>query len=74
VVYFTFSCYIVHKTPQKKINFMKSLKTAKLKVSETDTTDMDSRLSFFWEVSYFPFSNGIWQLWWCFEWGKILGS
>lgn len=74
VAYFIFSCNIVHNKPQQKYyNFMKILKI-ELRISETDTIDMDSRLALFQEVSHFPFSNGIWRVRWCFEWGKILWS
>lgn len=63
MAYFIFSCNIVHNKPQQKYdNCRQSLKIAELRISETDTIDMDSSLAFFWDVSHFPFSNGTWQV------------
>lgn len=53
---------------------MKSVKMAELRMSETDTIDMDSRLAFFWEMFPFPSSHDIWQVMRCFEWEKVLWS
>lgn len=41
------SCDIFHKTSQEYDNCMQSVKIAELRMSETDTIDMDSRLAFF---------------------------